>query len=182
MPIVARRWLPGELGALSRTWMFGNAPLCLQDCVVNPGPSRRVTSLNINAGIYPPTVATCSFAIACLLQGCRHQKALRLCFIRGTGNTQTSETLACTVGACLPVSRLDSLSISVIFDQSCRRSQRMWWTDASLSPRCRCLCSVRSPTKKLTGRYWFSLFRESLYTWRPERGHRSSILTCFKGL
>lgn len=110
-------------------------------------------------------------AVARLLQGRRHQRALGLRFICGTGNPPTCEEPGCTVGARLPVSHPDSLSVCVIFDQSCRRSQRTWWTDASLSPWCRCLCSVRSLTKKLTGRYWFSLFRDSLYTWRPKWRH-----------
>lgn len=71
-----------------------------------------------------------------------------------------------------PSSRLPPRhSISVIFDQSCRRSQGRWWTDASPSQRSRRLCSVRSSTKKLTGCYWFPLFGDSLYTWQPKWGH-----------
>lgn len=133
--------------------------MCLQGRAVNPAPLWRVSSLQL------------CLAIARLLQGRRHQRALGLRFICGTGNAPTYEKPGCTVGARLPVSHPDSLSVSVIFDQSCRRSQRMWWTDASLSPWCRCLCSVRSLTKKLTGRYWFSLFRDSLYTWQPKWRH-----------
>lgn len=97
------------------------------------------------------------------------------CFHSGTGKTRPSEKLACSVGAHLPVSHADWLSVSVIFDQSCRRSQGRWWTDASPSQRSRCLCSVRSSTKKLTGRYWFPLFRDSLYTWRPKWGHSAAF-------
>lgn len=129
---------------------------------VNPGPSWRV---------YLPTYLCLCLDVTSLLQGGRHQNALGLCYNCGTGNAWTSENLVCTVGAHLSVSRLDSLSIPVIFDQSCRSSQGWWWTDASPSLRSRCLCSVRSATKKLTSRYWFPLFRDSLYTWRPKWGH-----------
>lgn len=161
--IVVIRWLPGEWSALSSPWMFGNAPYCDAGLQLR---LQRLIPVPPEGFTYLP-MQLCLDVIS-LLQGGRHQNALRLCCNCGTG---TSEELACAAGAHLPVSRPNTLSISVIFDQSCRRSQGRWWTDASPSLQSRCLCSVRSSAKKLTGCYWFPLFRDSLYTRRPKWGH-----------
>lgn len=136
----------------------------LQGRAANPAPSWRVSSL---------PAYLCNFAwplrVCCKVVDIRGRRGSAFSVAQETH--QPVRSPGCTIGARLPVSHPDSLSVSVIFDQSCRRSQRMWWTDASLSPWCQCLCSVRSLTKKLTGRYWFSLFRDSLYTRRPKWRH-----------